>query len=375
MTELLINDGFGPVSQVNGTYPISPNYIDSRHMLAAVTDEGIRQALWSGEYKYVTFDSFASEPEGPHSITSLSFSLPPFEILRGVQTPRRANAFLIQGGDWIASISIQPGNLYIDCATHNPERGLEIVNRFKDRLASKKALRDMVSFQVWSGAEYPSVEKFAALEMKWSAVRTNYPLKTRESLEKLVNLKRKQSSSDGKLVLLHGQPGTGKTTAIKTLIESWRSWDAKAVLILDPELMLTSPKYLMDVMDTHSISDDAVRIIIIEDADEICTKNGPRNSSMSRLLQMLDGLVGSSKPILVVMTTNASPSELDSALTRKGRCIATIEFTAFTREEAISRLGTSVGVNGPLTLAEIYHRLGTTTMISNESSISYGQYL
>jgi hypothetical protein len=375
MTDLLLNDGFGTLSQVTGPYPINPNYVEYRHGMSAVADEGIRQALWTGEYNYLTYDSFVCEPESPHTVTSISFALPPFEVIRCVQSPRRIEAFFLKGIDWMACVSMHPANLYIDCATHNAERGLEIVKRFKSRLENKKEIKDSVTFQVWSGEEYPSVESFIAEDVKWSNVVNNYPVKTRESLTKLVNLKRTRSSTDGKLVLFHGEPGTGKTTAIKTLLESWRTWDAKAVLILDPELMLTSPKYLMSAMNTQSINDDAIRVIIIEDADDICSKNGPRSSSMSRLLQMLDGLVGSTKPVIVVMTTNASPSELDSALTRKGRCIATIEFTSFSRDEATARLGPGIVAHGPMTLAEIYHQIGENSMISNQTTTTFGQYL
>jgi ATPase family associated with various cellular activities (AAA) len=373
MTDLLLNEAFGSLTQVPRDVVIARSYVDTTSTLWSVADDAVKQALWSGEYKYATYDGFTSEPEKPHNIASIAVGLPSFTILRGVQSPHRSACYLVRGNDWMASVVIQSTNLYIECVTHAAERGTEIVSTFREKLLFRKSSPDVVTYQVWSGEEYPSQQSFESGPVKWEKVKENYPRQTRQALEQLATLSRSPKSSEGKLVLLHGVPGTGKTTAIRMLLESWRSWKAQPILILDPEVMLASPKYLMRVMD--SVDEEGVRVIIIEDADEICSKNGPRGSSMSRLLQMLDGLVGASKPVLVLMTTNAAPNELDSALTRVGRCAAAVEFVPFTPNEAAERLGGSNGVSGPMTLADIYHQMGETSIITNQTSAAYGQYL
>ncbi|WP_407664900.1 AAA family ATPase [Mycolicibacterium moriokaense] len=44
----------------------------------------------------------------------------------------------------------------------------------------------------------------------------------------------------GKLILLHGEPGTGKTTAIRALIRHLQCW-CRAQYISDPERVFSSP--------------------------------------------------------------------------------------------------------------------------------------
>lgn len=48
----------------------------------------------------------------------------------------------------------------------------------------------------------------------------------------------------GRLLLLHGAPGTGKTTALRALARSWGAW-CQADCVLDPEVLFSQPGYLM----------------------------------------------------------------------------------------------------------------------------------
>ncbi len=48
------------------------------------------------------------------------------------------------------------------------------------------------------------------------------------------------SAVNGRLLLLHGEPGTGKTTALRALAQQWRSW-CQVDCVLDPERLFSRP--------------------------------------------------------------------------------------------------------------------------------------
>ena len=162
-------------------------------------------------------------------------------------------------------------------------------------------------------------------------------------------LKTKQQSG---LVLLHGEPGTGKSTYIRYLI---RSTDKK-VIFLPPGLAgsLDAPSF------TSFLIENANTVFVIEDAEELITsRESGRNSSISMILNLTDGLLGESLGIKIVATFNTDLRKIDKALLRKGRLIALYEFKKLQQERAkllLDSLGhTDATVNAAMSLAEIYN--------------------
>ena len=84
----------------------------------------------------------------------------------------------------------------------------------------------------------------------WSAIAANYPATVRFQLERLIEMR--CPSGPGKLILWHGEPGTGKTSAVLALLERWRDWCSGQV-ITDPERMFLESDYLNEVLacDPH----------------------------------------------------------------------------------------------------------------------------
>ncbi len=218
----------------------------------------------------------------------------------------------------------------------------------------------------------------------WSSIEANYAPATRRGLTELMAFTPGPDPDNvGKLIVWHGPPGTGKTSALRTLIHEWRSW-AEPELLVDAESVFSDPSYLFEVMGRTPYRDeqprrDLWRVLIAEDADMYVGghMSGSPNPALDRLLNLGDGLLGAGQKILVLLTTNVAVTSLSPALTRPGRCLSINEFTPFTRTEAAAWLGGRQGNAGDATtLAELYelrgklHRIGT-----NSATVAPGQYL
>lgn len=165
-------------------------------------------------------------------------------------------------------------------------------------------------------------------------------------------LRRLSKKNDKGLVLLHGKPGTGKTSYIRYLISSIR----KDVIFLPPNMAsaITNPDLISVLLDNPN------SIFVIEDAENIIVdreKDG--NSPVSALLNISDGLLSDCLNIQIVCSFNTDISQVDSALMRKGRLIAKYEFKELGLEKAkiLSRkLGFKSDFTSPMTLTAIYNQ-------------------
>jgi hypothetical protein len=78
----------------------------------------------------------------------------------------------------------------------------------------------------------------------WEQARPNYSAPVATAMDQLMALTPSQVS--GRLLLLHGPPGTGKTSALRTVARAWREW-CQVDCVLDPERLFNDIGYLMDV--------------------------------------------------------------------------------------------------------------------------------
>jgi ATPase family associated with various cellular activities (AAA) len=161
--------------------------------------------------------------------------------------------------------------------------------------------------------------------------------------------KRLTKDKDKGIVLLHGLPGTGKTTYLRYLIGKIK----KRVLFVSPNVAadITSPDFIELLVSNPN------SVLIIEDAENIIMDrklNG--NASVSNLLNISDGLLADFLNVQLICTFNNSLTLVDSALMRKGRLIAKYEFgkLSTTKSQRLSNhLGFSNSITKPMTIAEI----------------------
>ena len=217
-----------------------------------------------------------------------------------------------------------------------------------------------VCFQLWREDQYGHCEdEFRILDANnWDEIAPNYSAATREGLEALATTG-PPGESEGRALIWHGDPGTGKTYALRALGQAWRAW-CDVHVVVDAERFLANVSYMNQVLD-YRTRDDRWRLIALEDTGELLTADARERvgQGLSRLLNATDGVFGQGTRALVLVTTNEPLAQLHPAMARPGRCLSEVEFTALSAGEANAWLSerSDKRVDRATTIAELYELL------------------
>ncbi|HEX3508919.1 MAG TPA: DUF5925 domain-containing protein [Candidatus Dormibacteraeota bacterium] len=219
---------------------------------------------------------------------------------------------------------------------------------------------DEISIGFWyRGGRGPRKEVRRLGAPAWSESARNYPTTTRRLLEPLM-AHLGAVLSGGRLILWHGIPGTGKTSALRTLARE-NATDILLEYVLDPDTFFGNDAgYFVSVLfnDDDEVEAGKTRVLVLEDCDELLAADAKRQGGqgLARLLNLVDGLIGQGLRIGVLITTNDPLSGFHPAVSRPGRCGAAIAFEAFDLEEAdqwLAREGVDAQGRERTSLAEL----------------------
>lgn len=219
--------------------------------------------------------------------------------------------------------------------------------------------RAQVSFWFWANrfGVGRNVKRLLTVP-NWEEIAMNYPGSTREQLARLMTDGIDPSS--GQLILWFGEPGCGKTYALRSLLAAWRD-RFSFHYISDTDKFFGNSEYMMSVMLDDDV--DTAKLFILEDSGEFLLPDARQEmgQGLSRLLNASDGLIGQGLKSMFLITTNESVGKLHPAVARPGRCAIQLEFGDFSPAEAQEWLQdrghSASALDGSVRLADLYARL------------------
>lgn len=165
----------------------------------------------------------------------------------------------------------------------------------------------------------------------------------------------------GRLVILDGPQGTGKSYAVRAFCQDVPSDKAKFIWVPSNMVSGLAGPNLASLLLDHVQIDKKTLIMVIEDADEaIVTRDGSNESIVSTILNLTDGILGEILDVRCICTTNRKLADLDKAIKRAGRLAVHSHIGNLPKEQAqrvFRRLAPNHPGSGPerdTSLAEVY---------------------
>jgi hypothetical protein len=227
------------------------------------------------------------------------------------------------------------------------------------RYASNGTLKPHFNLALWNGADLQlrCVELKKSHQLDSDNLDRHYGFGFAEWHNQLATQLTRRNNG---LIILHGVPGTGKTTYLRHLIMSLNQTHRFLFLPLDQSHLLNDLASV-DFWRVQRQHDPTRKLVVImEDAEEflLARDAARKNTRVADMLNIGDGLMGDYLQLHLLCTINCSLDDLDAAITRSGRLLAYRRFQRLTREQA-QQIAVSEHLSLPdqpdYSLAEIYN--------------------
>lgn len=144
--------------------------------------------------------------------------------------------------------------------------------------------------------------------------------------------------SKANALVLIGEPGTGKSTLIRTVI---RELNVRAMLAYKQDV-ITSNEFVGTCRDFLNRSNydpenditKQTQAIVVEDADLIMRRRMDGNTQMAELLNATSGITSNIRHKFIMSTNLKTIDDIDPALLRPGRCFDILCFRSLSADEA-----------------------------------------
>ena len=177
--------------------------------------------------------------------------------------------------------------------------------------------------------------------------------------DKLVSIL--EDDSKASLVLMYGDPGTGKSSLLKHLMT-----------VVDRDFIFLDSQLLASINPSKFISylvENEGAVFILEDCEKILmSRDVSRTDVLGTILNVTDGVISDILGIKLVCTFNTDLSNIDRALLRKGRLSLKYEFKKLSKEKA-ARINPSISKD--TTLADIYNNEENDFSKKNTTKIGF----
>jgi hypothetical protein len=265
----------------------------------------------------------------------------------------------------IINFNRQTKDIGISGFTSNPECN-ELISRLKNKYISDK--KTNLVFSILKKSDSLSITNLG--DGSSPLIEENYSPQVIEDVNFVVSSFQK-NPPHGRICILNGEPGTGKTHLIRSILQKM-----DCVFLIVPTNLIDSldkPDFLPLLL---SIKEDYKRpiVLIIEDGD-ICLvpRKNDNISTIASMLNLSDGILGSIVDIKMIISTNALIKDMDPAIMRPGRLCRQIYVNALPYDQAnkvYQRLMKDDAVRldkqSNYTLAEIY------SIVNNQDSSTGG---